>query len=143
MVDPSQVLEQFGGIPDYDLVDKISKLDASNERPIISHYYETEGISKILCHHTASKFIIGSLNIDSLRSKKDTHLLPAIKELAKHNIKFHALCIQESYLEETADGNNNLSLADYQIEGYHPISQGKSCGRKGGLFIFLCEEFEY
>ena len=132
MVDPNHVLKQFGGIPDSGLADKISELDSSNQGHVVSHYYETEGISKILCHHTASRFLVGSLNIDSLRSKKDTHLMPAIKELAKLNIKFHALCIQESYLEETADGCNDLSLADYQIDGYHPISQGKSCGKKGG-----------
>ncbi len=50
---------------------------------------------------------------------------------------FSVICIQESWLSEGAD----TSLI--QLEGYKCIPQGKCCSSKGGLIIYLHENFNY
>ena len=104
-VDPADVLKDFGGSAGKCLSQHhIDKPDPADKLPM-SHYYETEGLTKTICN-AASKFVIASLNVDSLRAKFDTHLAPAIAELEKNRTKFHAICIQESYLDVDCDGTN-------------------------------------
>jgi hypothetical protein len=50
---------------------------------------------------------------------------------------FSALCIQESWLYEGDD------VSQIQIEGYDCIPLGKSCSSKGGLIIYLHENFNH
>ena len=141
--DPKQILENFGGHENANFSDFFENDESPTEQISVSHYYNTEGMCKILSSNSAaSKFLVGSLNIDSLRAKKDTHFFPAIQELANNNINFHAICIQESFLE--FDSETGLALADFQLEGYgEPISQKKSCGQNGGLCIYLKEGLKH
>ncbi len=50
---------------------------------------------------------------------------------------FSVICILETWLSEGAD----TSLI--QLEGYKCIPQGKCCSSKGGLIIYLHENFNY
>ncbi len=49
---------------------------------------------------------------------------------------FSAIYIQESWLSEGDD------TSQIQLEGYKCISQGKTCSSKGGLIIYLHENFK-
>ena len=71
-----------------------------------------------------------SLNAQSLNAKFD-NLQILIETLQKQNIKLHAICIQESWL----DDNSNLDLL--QLEGYHCFAQGKQCSAHGGLITYV------
>ena len=46
-------------------------------------------------------------------------------------------CLQETWLSENHD------LSQFYIDGYTCINQSKSCSYKGGLLIYLCDDFQY
>ena len=145
--DEKEILENLGGFCKNNLkncfADETDDHDDTFKNLSTSHYYELDGMSKAL-NSQASKFLIGCLNICSLYSKIDTHLKPTLIDLEQKNVKFHALCLQECYMKETAEEeNNDISLSGYKIEGYKLICQGKSCGEKGGLCIYLKNDFKY
>ena len=71
-----------------------------------------------------------SLNAQSLNAKF-YNLQILIETLQEQNIKLHAICIQESWL----DDNSNLDLL--QPEGYHCFAQGKRCSAHGGLIMYV------
>ena len=142
-----KILQNLGGFCNNNLKnvfsDETDEYDDAFKNLSTSHYYELAGMGKILNNH-ASKFLIGCLNICSLYSKIDTHLRPTLIELEEKNIQFHALCLQECYMNETAEEeSNDISLTGYKIDGYKLICQGKSCGEKGGLCIYLKNDFKY
>ena len=71
-----------------------------------------------------------SLNAQSLNAKFDNlHIL--IELLQEQNIKLHAICIQESWLDD------NSNLDSLQLEGYHCFAQGKRCSAHGGLITYV------
>ena len=145
--DAMKILQNLGGFCNNNLKnvfsDETDEYDDAFKNLSTSHYYELAGMGKILNNH-ASKFLIGCLNICSLYSKIDTHLRPTLIELEEKNIQFHALCLQECYMNETAEEeSNDISLTGYKIDGYKLICQGKSCGEKGGLCIYLKNDFKY
>ena len=73
---------------------------------------------------------ISSLNAQSLKAKFD-NLQILIESLQEQNIKLHAICIQESWLDE----NSNLDLL--QLDWYHCFAQGKRCSAHGGLITYV------
>ncbi len=50
---------------------------------------------------------------------------------------FSVICIQESWLSEVDD------ISQIQLEGCKCITQVKSCSAKGGLIIYLLDQFEH
>ena len=72
---------------------------------------------KLLKGHTHN-FILFSTNIATLRSKFD-ELTIFVDELKQNNVKFGAICLQETWLAD----NENYSL--FNLTGYTCISQGK------------------
>ena len=82
-----------------------------------------------------NEFIIISLNIESLFAKIDK-LREIIHILHENEIDISAIALQETWLSDKAD------LALIQIEGYHvPISQGYTCGKKGGLAVYIHSKY--
>lgn len=81
------------------------------------------------------KFSIFSSNIASIRSKFD-ELDVLVHDLDEKNVRFSAICIQESWLNATDD----ISL--FNLAGYTCFSKGKSCSNKGGLMIYLNETYD-
>ena len=133
-------LGQFGGLDKNNLAGILNDDDDNQENPILtikaSPYMSSPEIESIL-KKNSNKFNVFSINLDSIHSKFDLYLLPALKSLADQNLFFDAICIQESHLTESAD----LSLL--KIPGYHkPISQGKTCGNKGGLVTYVRDTFK-
>ncbi len=56
--------------------------------------------------------------------------------IKQFDFMFSAICVQESSLEEDSD------TSQIQLEGYKCIPQGRSSSTKGGLLIYLHENFE-
>lgn len=77
-----------------------------------------------------------SSNIQSLRAKwSDFQIF--IERLHKNDCCFSALCLQETWLDEGVD------TADFELEGYEFIPQGRHCSKAGGLGIYLHQNFKY
>ena len=57
--------------------------------------------------------------------------------LNESNIYINAICIQETWLTSDAD------LCTKRIPGYTCISRGRTCNTKGGLIIYLNEQYSY
>lgn len=60
-----------------------------------------------------------------------------IHRLAEQKCFFSAICIQESWLVEGED------TSDYELDGYKLLDQGRHCSSKGGLIIYLHENFQH
>ena len=60
-----------------------------------------------------------------------------ITELKQINFKYSVICLQETWLCEMDD------MSIFNIYGYDLISQGKSCGNKGGLAVYINNRFDY
>ena len=129
-------LSQFGGLDSNDLLNEIrNKSDDPTQEDTIttvkaSPYMNTDDLETLL-KSNPSKFTILSINIDSIQAKFDIAFAPALKILELKNLYFQAICVQETHL----DDNSDVSLI--QIPGYKLIPQGKTCGRKGGLIIYV------
>ena len=68
---------------------------------------------------------------------KFDELLIHITELKNINFKYSVICLQDTWLCEMDD------MSIFNIDGYDRISQGKSCGNKGGLAIYIDNRFDY
>ena len=98
----------------------------------------------ILLIHTApdklknsrDNFNILSLNVQSLNAKYDA-LVVLLDIIAQQNMKFHAICIQETWL------NDNTDMDLFQLEGYNCISQSFNplCSSHGGLVTYVDSEY--
>ena len=60
-----------------------------------------------------------------------------IRLLNDKNITFSAICLQECWLSD------NFDKSLLHINGYHCIFQRNTRSAKGGLVIYLSDEFEY
>jgi len=109
----------------------------SNSPEIINHssYYDSEKLSSLL-QTSKNKFTVFSTNIQSINAKID-ELRIFVDSLKAFNFMFSAICLQESWLSE----GDCTSLI--QLEGYECISQGKTSSSKGGLIIYLHENFKH
>ena len=87
-----------------------------------SPYYDHKSFLTFLQDNDKS-FTVLSINVASLRSKFD-------------EIEFF-ICIQETWSNE----HNDISL--FNLNGYNCISQGKTCSQRGGLVIYLNDNFTY
>ncbi len=100
-----------------------------------SHHYDSNKFPETLAIRKNGLNIL-STNIQSIYAKID-ELQIFIENLNTANITFSAICIQETWLSEGDD------LSQIQLDGYKCIPLGKSCSTKGGLIIYLQEQFEY
>ena len=99
-------LNTIGGV-DLNSLSKVFNVDEpDNSVTLINHYnnFDHDSAIKLLKEHT-NNFIIFSTNIASIRSKFD-ELTIFIDELKQNNVKFGAICLQETWLAD--DENNSL-----------------------------------
>lgn len=140
------MLQQLGGVENNSFIriinagtdrDPNKTSQEESEPTIITHssYFELDKLVTLL-DQNKNKFSIFSTNIQSIRAKIDIFKI-LIHKLASHGCFFSAICIQESWLDQGED------TSDYQLEGYNLIPQGKHCTSKGGLIIYLHENFKY
>jgi hypothetical protein len=136
-------LHYFGGVETNSLRN-ILKIDTDindddeihNEPNIIEHssYYEFQDLTNLF--NNKNGFSIFSTNAQFIYAKID-QLKIFIERLKHLGHAFSVICIQESWLTDNAD------TSQLQLEGYKMISQGHSCSTKGGLIIYLQEEYDY
>ena len=77
-----------------------------------------------------------SQNIQSINAKID-ELKAFVIEMEHLNFQFDAICLQETWLDDTQD----TSLI--QLDNYTLITQSKSSSSKGGLLIYLNNKYRY
>ena len=77
-----------------------------------------------------------SLNIECILAKFDA-LVCLLSTFIEKDFSPSAICIQETWLAD--DFNTDL----ISIPGYNIIHQGRYCGKKGGLIIYLKDTFSY
>ena len=131
-------LSSVGSVRQYSLTSILEEqnTDAHDNQLIQqSSYYDIDKFSEI-AKTRLNDFSILTTNIESLNAKFD-ELLIHITELKKINFTYSVICLQETWLREMDD----TSL--FNIDGYNLISQGKSCGNKGGLAIYINNRFDY
>ena len=77
-----------------------------------------------------------STNNACLNAKFD-ELSIFIQDLTQNGLFFSAICLQESWLSQDDD------ISMYQLDGYTCIYERRKCSSKGGLVIYLHENFTY
>ena len=100
-----------------------------------SAYFDHNSFLSFL-HDNKNNFTVLSMNIASIRSKFD-EIDIFINQISKHYPPLSAICIQETWL----DDHDDISL--FNLEGYICLSQGKTCSQRGGLLIYLNDNFNY
>ena len=135
------ILHHFGGVKNNSLLN-VLKIDydtsgESNPIELItqSSYYDLETFSELL-NSKGNNFSILSTNIESINAKF-SEIEIFINSLREKKLTIDAICFQECWLPE----NFNMSLLE--LNGYQCIYQAKSCSNKGGLLIYLCDEYTY
>ena len=129
-----------GGIEQHDLnnvLQLLSKNDDEEETFATSNYYEIE---EMLSHFKKRRcdFSTMTLNIDGINTKFN-ELTAFIKQLDDNDFTFSAILLQETRL--SIDDCNSEYIKIFNIPHYQMISQGYKCSRKGGLLIYLHEEY--
>ena len=89
-----------------------------------SSYYDLDNLTRSRPTHKG--FSILSTNIP-----KFNELEAFVEDLGKHNFKFSAICLQETWLSDNDD------LCIFSLPGYDCLSQGKHCSDEGGLIIYV------
>ena len=51
-------------------------------------------------------------------------------------MKFSIICLQETWIDESED------ISVFHLQGYDCISQGKTCTSKGGLMIYVDDQYK-
>ena len=100
-----------------------------------SPYYDYNQFHRLI-QNNKNNFSILSSNIQSLHAKFN-ELEAFVTYLQSNKFEFSIICLQESWLSEH-DDTSILKLDNYQC-----ISQGKSSSSKGGLIIYVNNNFNY
>ena len=135
------ILRAYGGI-NCNSLNHILQLDNEDigDDAIYSHmmktssFYDTEEFNNFV-KNNKDKFTILSTNIESHAKFDDLAIF--VEQLRDLSFEFGAICLQECWLSETQE------LSHLYIEGYSCISQIGNIGRKGGLMIFLHNDYSY
>jgi len=107
-----------------------------NEQQIIyrSSYYDLDQFSK-LADENKNSFIILSTNIQSINAKF-SELKAFVDELNIINFKFSVICLQETWIDESED------ISPFHLQGYDCIHHGKTFTCKGGLIIYIDNQYK-
>ena len=98
-----------------------------------SSYYDLDNFDK-LTSSINKCFSILRTNIRSINSKFN-ELDAFVEDLGKHNFKFSAICLPETWLSDSDD------LCMFSLPGYDCLSQGRHCSGKGGLIIYVDNKY--
>ena len=90
----------------------------------------------MLANSNADKFSILSTNIQSINAKFDK-LEIFVELLNTMDFKFNIIFLQETWK------SNNDGLSQFSLHGYDLIAQGKNCSDKGGLIIYVDNNYNY
>ena len=121
-----------------DLVEDGVGSDSHDDIPALlqqSPYYDNDSFIQLMANKKG-KITLLSLNCQSLNAKID-QLRIFLECLIYVSCSIDIICLQESWLHETAD------VSHLQLEGYTLISRGKSCSAHGGVVIYLSKKFTF
>ena len=137
----NDILKTIGGIDRNDLKNILEEFDitkeVTQEHFSTSNYFDFEGAVKILSAQH-SKLTVLTLNIEGLHAKFDK-LTAFLDLLSDNDIHLDVINLQETWLSEPDITNYDI----FNIPGYKLIPQGRKCGKKGGLVIYLKENYSY
>ena len=110
--------------------------DEVNEFQIIrrSSYYDYEKFNDF-AKENKDRFNILSTNIQSINSKF-SELELFLEYLDGINFKFDVICMQETWKAEGDD------FSPFMLHGYNSITQGKTSSSKGGLVIYIDDQYK-
>ena len=91
---------------------------------------------KLFCKKDKKDFTIMSINIQCLNAKFE-QLELFLADLKLHHSELSGICVQETWLAESAD------LTLYQLDGYDLITKGFMSSTHGGLAIYVNSMFNY
>ena len=131
-IDAAEILGNLGDLDDLNLENLFNSTEENDEIGILSpsQYYTIHNLpSQLKCKNNIN---VLSINAQSIHAKFDS-LLAHVENARQQGIRFHIICIQESWLRDTSD----LSLL--QIDGYNCFSKGHSCTSHGGLLTYVDE----
>ena len=125
-----EILKHFGDYESLSLENVIDGSEDENEINLFnpSPHYLIEDLP--FCLKKEGHLNIMSLNTQSINAKFDS-ILALLKIAQLQNVKFRVICIQETWLDDTAD----LSL--FQIDGFNCFTQWKHCSSHGGLITYV------
>ena len=132
-----EILGTYGNIDNFCLDLPKDPPDEDEEVTLVhpSPYYGANRLSAGLSH--PHQLNVLSLNAQSLYAIFDQ--FAAFLEIARQqNIRFHVICIQESWLGRTSN------LSSVQIDGYNCFYRDKrpECSNHGGLITYVDDNFE-
>ena len=109
----------------------------NNNTEIPSHVTYIDTLS-LECKLPSAKetFTVFSLNIQSINAKFD-YLSALVNDLSGKGNGFNVICLQESLLSKEDDVNF------FQIPNYNIIHHGETCSGRGGLIIYLHENYSW
>ena len=121
---------------DFDLIDLLRTFDDDLYNEVkaftCSPYIDIEDLTPLSSIYK-NGFAVLSLNLQSINSKFDA--MTAVLSELNNNIKFGAICLQETWLSIDQD------TALFSNPGYQLISQGESCSSQSGLMLFSSGEY--
>ena len=133
-----EILGKYGDTMNFHLDNIIDPPNDDGEMNLIkpSPYFGIDCLPHSLVH-TRGQLNILSINAQSLNSKYD-ELLLLLNIAQSQNIRFHVICVQETWLSEMSD----YSLV--AIDGYNCIHQSKraECSNHGGLITYVDNKYE-
>jgi len=115
----------------------IQNLQIDNNEQTLQHskYYDNSDIPELFSKFR-NPFSVLSLNAQSLPSKLN-EIKIHLADLGNNGSSYDAICIQEAWLTD------KINIQSLNIDGYNLIAKTQSCGKHGGLVIYLKEEHQF
>ena len=139
-----EMLEPLGGTKKHNLNSilkiKNKTFDTANSL-LPADYHDIDSFIRHIKRKKETKFITLSLNIESISSKFNK-LSAFLETLSRENCFLDAILIQETWLSDN-DCKSDGTIKLFSIPGYQTIPLGRKCGRKGGLIIYLRDNYTY
>lgn len=134
----NQFLRNYGGNAKNNLLKLLGESDGEPARVTDSHYIETCNLLPYV-QKDKHKFSVFSLNIRSIGADgKFESLKSMLADLESKGVLFSAICLQETWLQGDPPDTSYFSLA-----GYNSVSLGTTCGRHGGLLIYIQDKYKF
>ena len=134
----NQLLRNYGGNAKNNLLKLLGESEGEPARVTDSHYIETCNLLPYV-QKDKHKFSVFSLNIRSIGADgKFESLKSMLADLESKGVLFSAICLQETWLQGDPPDTSYFSLA-----GYNSVSLGTTCGRHGGLLIYIQDKYKF
>ena len=136
-----ELLTNKGNVDDYNFNNVIQLLNRNGddqETYTTSDYYDIDNMLESIGREKCD-FSTLTLNIEGINTKFN-ELLAFISLLQDQNFHFSAILLQETMLSDNDCKSDNVNI--FNIPNYNIIPQGWKCGRKGGLIIYLHDDYK-